>query len=125
MDNNLNSMANALGFEKWLQFCEDFNLRSSMNNTPILTSIELSEIFLSSVKAHIVDHIGRLTFDEFWEDYCKENDFDEEESDLNDWDNEDLMQVAWDYILKNPDKYRYGNSDYDNEEIMNYNLQRI
>ena len=67
MDNNLNSMANALGFEKWLQFCEDFNLRSSMNNTPILTSIELSEIFLSSVKAHIVDHIGRLTFDEFWE----------------------------------------------------------
>ena len=42
-----------------------FNLRSSMNNTPILTSIELSEIFLSSVKAHIVDHIGRLTFDEF------------------------------------------------------------
>tara|TARA_B100000405_G_scaffold84013_1_gene58160 strand:- start:236 stop:397 length:162 start_codon:yes stop_codon:yes gene_type:complete len=52
-------------------------------------------------------------------------DFDEEESDLNDWDNEDLMQVAWDYILKNPDKYRYGNSDYDNEEIMNYNLQRI
>ena len=32
-----------------------------------MTSIELSEIFLSSVKAHIVDHIGRLTFDEFWE----------------------------------------------------------
>ena len=49
----------------------------------------------------------------------------EEESDLNDWDNEDLMQVAWEQILKNPDKYRYGNSDYDNEEIMNYNLQRI
>ena len=66
-----------------------------------------------------------ISFDEFWEDYCKENDFDEEESDLNDWDNEDLMQVAWEQILKNPDKYRYGNSDYDNEEIMNYNLQRI
>ena len=41
------------------------------------------------------------------------------------WENRDLMEIAWDYILKNPDKYRYGNSDYDNEEIMNYNLQRI
>ncbi len=40
-----------------------------------------------------------ISFDEFWEDYCKEMDFDEEESDLNDWDNEDLMQVAWEYIL--------------------------
>ena len=66
-----------------------------------------------------------ISFDEFWEQYLKENDFDEEESDLSDWDNEDLMQVAWEEILKNPDKYRYGNSDYDNEEIMNYNLQRI
>ena len=37
----------------------------------------------------------------------------------------DLMEIAWEQILKNPDKYRYGNSDYDNEEIMNYNLQRI
>ena len=52
-------------------------------------------------------------------------DFDEEESDITDWDNEDLMQVAWEYILKDPEKYRSGNSDYDNEEIMNYNLQRI
>ena len=66
-----------------------------------------------------------ISFDEFWKTYCKENDFDEEESDLSQWDNEDLMQVAWDEILKNPDKYRSGNSDYDNEEIMNYNLQRI
>jgi len=66
-----------------------------------------------------------ISFDEFWEDYCKECDFDEEESDLSMWENRDLMEIAWDYILKNPDKYRYGNSDYDNEEIMNYNLQRI
>ena len=63
----MNTMVNALGFQKFLHFCEDFNLRSSMNNTPILTSIQLSEIFLNSVKAHIVDHIGKLTFDEFWE----------------------------------------------------------
>ena len=54
-----------------------------------------------------------ISFDEFWEDYCKEMDFDEE-VDLNDWDNEDLMQVAWEYILKDPEKYRSGNSDYDN-----------
>ena len=66
-----------------------------------------------------------ISFDEFWKTYCKENDFDEEESDLSQWDNEDLMQVAWEEILKTPDKYRSGNSDYDNEEIMNYNLQRI
>ena len=66
-----------------------------------------------------------ISFDEFWEIYCKENDFDEEESDLSQWDNEDLMDVAWDEILKNPDKYRSGEGDYDNEEIMNYNLQRI
>ena len=66
-----------------------------------------------------------ISFDDIWEDYCKENDFDEEESDLSMWENRDLMEIAWDFILKNPDKYRYGNSDYDNEEIMNYNLQRI
>ena len=66
-----------------------------------------------------------ISFDEFWEDYCKEADFDEEESDLSMWENRDLMEIAWEQILKNPDKYRYGNSDYDNEEIMNYNLQRI
>ena len=66
-----------------------------------------------------------ISFDEFWEIYCKENDFDEEESDLSQWDNEDLMDIAWDEILKNPDKYRSGEGDYDNEEIMNYNLQRI
>ena len=35
-----------------------------------------------------------ISFDEFWETYCKENDFDEEESDLSQWDNEDLMDVA-------------------------------
>ena len=66
-----------------------------------------------------------ISFDEFWEDYCKEADFGEEESDLSMWENRDLMEIAWEQILKNPDKYRYGNSDYDNEEIMNYNLQRI
>ena len=59
-----------------------------------------------------------ISFDEFWEIYCKENDFDEEESDLSQWDNEDLMDIAWDEILKNPDKYRSGEGDYDNEEIM-------
>ena len=67
LDKDFNSMACAMSFRKWLHFCDDFNLRSSMNNTPILTSIQLSEIFLNSVKAHIVDHIGKLTFEEFWE----------------------------------------------------------
>ena len=27
-----------------------------------------------------------ISFDEFWEDYCKEADFDEEESDITQWE---------------------------------------
>jgi hypothetical protein len=66
-----------------------------------------------------------ISFDDIWEDYCKEMEFDEEESEISDWDIEELKDVAWDFILKDPEKYRSGESDYDNEEIMNYNLQRI
>ena len=47
-----------------------------------------------------------ISFDEFWEDYCKECEFDEEESDISTWNQEDLRDIAWDYILKDPEAYR-------------------
>lgn len=65
-----------------------------------------------------------IDFDEFWEDYCKESGFDEEESDISTWDIEDLKSVAWDYILENPIDYRSSEPDYDNEEIMDYDLRK-
>ena len=64
-----------------------------------------------------------ISFDEFWEDYCKECEFDEEESDISTWNQEDLRDVAWDYILKDPEAYRSAESDYDNEEIMTHILR--
>ena len=67
--------------------------------------------------------IYEISFDEFWEDYCKECEFDEEESDISTWNQEDLRDIAWDYILKDPEAYRSGDSDYDNEEIMTHILR--
>jgi len=64
-----------------------------------------------------------IDFDEFWEDYCKKMEFDEEESDISTWDKEDLMHVAWEQILDDPEAHRSGDSDYDNEEIMHYELR--
>ena len=66
-----------------------------------------------------------ISFDDFWEDYCKEADFDEEESDLSNWDEADLQEIAWDFIVKNPDKYKVGEGDYDNESIINTYLHKI
>ena len=63
----MNSMSSNLSYPKWLQFCDDFNLRSSMSNTPILTSVELAEIFLQSINARTIDYLGKLNFEEFWE----------------------------------------------------------
>jgi hypothetical protein len=60
-------MSSNLNFAKWLQFCDDFNLRSSMSNTPILTSVELAEIFLQSINARTIDYLGKLNIEEFWE----------------------------------------------------------
>ena len=51
-----------------------------------------------------------ISFDDFWEDYCKEA---------------DLQEIAWDFIIKNPDKYRVGEGDYDNESIINTYLHKI
>eukprot|EP00946_MAST-07B_sp_MAST-7B-sp1_P005390 g5390.t1 len=67
VNKGLNSMSSNLSFAKWLQFCDDFNLRSSMSNTPILTSVELADIFLQAVHVQSIDYLGKLNFEEFWE----------------------------------------------------------
>ena len=67
VNQGMNSMSSNLNFSKWLQFCDDFNLRSSMSNTPILTSVELAEIFLQSINARTIDYLGKLNVEEFWE----------------------------------------------------------
>jgi len=67
VNKGMNSMSSNLNFAKWLQFCDDFNLRSSMSNTPILTSVELAEIFLQSINARTIDYLGKLNIEEFWE----------------------------------------------------------
>jgi hypothetical protein len=67
INKGMNSMASNMSFGKWLQFCDDFNLRSSMSNTPILTSVELADIFLQAMRAQSIDYLGKLNFQEFWE----------------------------------------------------------
>jgi hypothetical protein len=67
VNKGMNSMSSNMSFAKWLQFCDDFNLRSSMSNTPILTSVELADIFLQAVRAQSIDYLGKLNFQEFWE----------------------------------------------------------
>ena len=41
-----------------------------------------------------------------------------------DWEYDDelLKEIAWDYVLKNPDKYKVGEGDYDNETILDQSL---
>ena len=42
--------------------------------------------------------------------------------DITDWSEEDLKEIAWDYVLKNPDKYKVGEGNYDNETILDQSL---
>ena len=42
---------------------------------------------------------------------------DDEEKDINTFDEDQLCEIAWDYVLKNPKKYRKFEPDYDNEMI--------
>ena len=42
--------------------------------------------------------------------------------DINEYDDKLLQEIAWDYILKNPDKYRVGEPDLDNEDILDWNV---
>ena len=60
----VNTMKEALGYNEFLKFAVDFNLSSSQ----ILSSLELGDIYLSSIKLSEGDgNIRKLTFLEFWE----------------------------------------------------------
>lgn len=59
-----NSMKAALGYQEFLKLASDFDL----SNTVILSTIELGDIFLSSIRAVEPDStIRKLAFLEFWE----------------------------------------------------------
>lgn len=61
---SVNSMKGALGYQEFLKFASDFDL----SNSVILSTIELGDIYLSSIKAVEPDStIRKLTFLEFWE----------------------------------------------------------
>ena len=61
---SVNSMKGALGYQEFLKLASDFDL----SNTVILSTIELGDIFLSSIKAVEPDStIRKLAFLEFWE----------------------------------------------------------
>jgi hypothetical protein len=60
----VNTMKGALGYGEFLKFASDFDLANSV----ILSTIELGDIYLSSIKAVEPDStIRKLTFVEFWE----------------------------------------------------------
>ena len=47
---------------------------------------------------------------------------DDEEKDINTADDDQLCDIAWDYVLKNPKKYRTVEPDYDNENILEQSI---
>ena len=61
---------------------------------------------------------------DIWEDICKEEYYqkDDDEADITTWTEEELKEIAWDYVLKNPDKYKVGEGNYDNETILDQSL---
>lgn len=59
-----NSMKNALGYPAFLKFAADFDL----SNSVILSTLEIGNVYLSSVRETDPDrHVRKLTFDEFWD----------------------------------------------------------
>ena len=66
----------------------------------------------------------QICLTDMWEEICKEEYYqkDDEEADITTWNEEELKELAWDYVLKNPDKYRVGEGDYDNETILDQSL---
>ena len=70
-----------------------------------------------------------ICLNDIWQHYISEQEkafpdcpFDDEEKDINEFDDKLLQEIAWDYILKNPDKYRVGEPDLDNEDILDWNV---
>ena len=69
-----------------------------------------------------------ICLNDIWQHYISEQErsfnepFDDEEKDINEYDDKLLQEIAWDYIVKNPDKYRVGEPDLDNEDILDWNV---
>ena len=60
----VNSMKECLGYNEFLRFAMDFHLSSNV----ILSTLEIGDIYLSSIKAAGgQENIRKLTFSEFWE----------------------------------------------------------
>ena len=66
----------------------------------------------------------QICLTDIWEDICKEKYYqkDDNKADITTWTEEELKEIAWDYVLKNPDKYKVGEGDYDNETILDQSL---
>ena len=69
-----------------------------------------------------------ICLNDIWKHYISEQEkafnesFDDEEKDINGYSDELLKEIAWDYVLKDPDKYKVGEGDYDNETILDQSL---
>ena len=48
--------------------------------------------------------------------------FDDEDKDINTVDEDELCNIAWEYILKDPKKYRTCEPEYDNENILEQSI---
>ena len=64
----------------------------------------------------------RICLTDIWEQISKEENFEDEDADITEWDEENLKEIALDYVIKNPDKYNVGEGDYDNETILDQSL---
>ena len=81
--------------------------------------IEPIESILQQQKSELKSEI----YQDLIRDYHKaKTDKDDEEADITTWTEEELKEIAWDYVLKNPDKYKVGEGDYDNETILDQSL---
>jgi len=69
-----------------------------------------------------------ICLNDIWDDYIADQEkackmpFDDEERDINEYDDDQLCDIAWEYILKNPRDYRTCEPDYDNENILEQSI---
>ena len=69
-----------------------------------------------------------ICLNDIWDDYIADLEkawkepLDDEKKDINKVDDDQLCDIAWDYVLKNPEKYRTCEPDYDNENILEQSI---
>ena len=70
-----------------------------------------------------------ICLNDIWDDYIADQEkafnepFDDEEKDINGVDEDELCNIAWEYILKDPKKYRTCEPEYDNENILEQSIR--